>query len=201
MTVIGITGPSGAGKGEVSRILQTKYGFSVIDADSIYHSLVSAPSPCLDEIILHFGKNVIDRSGGLDRQALGKLVLGERNRERLLLLNNITHKFVVKEIREKIKQCKFEKSNCVIDAPLLIEAGLNGDCDFTVSVLAIDSVRAERISRRDNISLDDAKVRISSQKSDSFYVSNTDHSIINNGDIRLIESSVFEILSERRVII
>ena len=49
MTVIGITGPSGAGKGEVSRILNEKYGFPVLDADKIYHSLVSAPSDCTSE--------------------------------------------------------------------------------------------------------------------------------------------------------
>lgn len=200
MTVIGVTGPSGAGKGEVSRILQNKYEFAVIDADGIYHSLVSAPSPCLDEIIFHFGKDVINSSGALDRQVLGKLVLGESNREKLLLLNDITHKYVVKEIQDKIKYYSRGKTNCVIDAPLLIEAGLGNDCDFTVSVLADDCVRIERISKRDKISMHDAKIRISSQKIDDFYISNTDYSIVNNGDICLLEASVSRILSERRVI-
>ncbi len=199
MTVIGITGPSGAGKGTVSSLLQTKYGFDVIDADSIYHSLVSAPSLCLDEIKLHFGDRVIDEHGALDRQALGKLVLGESNRDKLLLLNEITHKYVVKKIKSKIKYRREKNINCVVDAPLLFEAGLDNHCDFTVSVLADEDIRIERIIKRDNISSDNAKNRISSQKSDDYYISRTDYLIMNNGDISLLESSVMKILSERRV--
>ena len=201
MAVIGITGPSGAGKGAVSDILHNKYGFNVIDADAIYHSLVSAPSSCLDEIKLHFGESVIDEKGSLDRKALSGLVFGEKNQDKLLLLNKITHKYVVEKILNDIEHNKSEGANCIIDAPLLIEAELQQYCDFTITVLANEKTRAERIVARDNISHEKAIARISSQKSDDYYLSNTDYYITNDGDISLLESSVAKILLERSVAI
>ena len=201
MTVIGITGPSGAGKGAVSEVLRTKYGFDVIDADVIYHSLVSSPSSCLDEIKLHFGESVIDDQGALDRKALSMLVLGEDKRDKLLLLNQITHKYVVEKMLSDIERNQSKEQNCVIDAPLLIEAELHKYCDFTIAVIADETARVERIVARDNISYERAIARISSQKSDDYYLSNTDYSITNDGDISLLESSVAKILSERRMAI
>lgn len=200
MTVIGITGPSGAGKGTVSKLLNEKYGFPVIDADKVYHSLVSSPSDCLEEIRKSFGDEVIGENGALDRRELAKKVLGGENSEKLALLNSITHKYVVSEIRKTLITLKSRGSVCIIDAPLLIEAGLCDDCSFTVSVIADKNVRAERISARDGISLSDAMTRINSQKNDDFYIQNTNYSVTNNADPEGLSHAVKKILSERRVI-
>lgn len=200
MTVIGITGPSGAGKGTVSKLLNEKYGFPVIDADKVYHSLVSSPSDCLEEIRKSFGDEVIGENGALDRRELAKKVLGGENSEKLALLNSITHKYVVSEIRKTLITLKSRGSVCIIDAPLLIEAGLCDDCSFTLSVIADKNVRAERISARDGISLSDAMTRINSQKNDDFYIQNTNYSVTNNADPEGLSHAVKKILSERRVI-
>ena len=93
MVVIGITGPSGAGKGAVSRILNEKYGFPVLDADEIYHSIVNCPSPCLQEISEEFGRGVINPNGSLNRTALSELVFGDENKDKLKILNQIFRKF------------------------------------------------------------------------------------------------------------
>ena len=200
MLVIGITGPSGAGKGEVSSIFQSRYGFAVIDADKIYHDLVSFPSPCLEEIRAKFGDSVINSTGSLDRHALGKIVFGEENTQRLAVLNGITHKYVVCEIKKQIADYKEKNRDCVIDAPLLFEAHLDDECDFTVCVLADRALRAERISHRDRISIEDALLRISSQKKDEYYTSKSDYIIRNDGSTDLLEATLTKILSERRVI-
>jgi len=201
MTVIGITGPSGAGKGALSAILRTKYGFNVIDADSIYHSLVSAPSPCLNEIKLNFGDEVISQNGSLDRKALSNIVFGDSNADKLMLLNQITHKYVTERILNEIEHSRSQGTNCVVDAPLLIEAGLTKYCDFTLAVLADEKTRIGRIIARDMISCDKASARITSQKSDSYYSQHADYTVINESDISLLETSISKILSERRVLI
>ena len=201
MTVIGITGPSGAGKGAVSALLKEKYGFPVIDADKVYHSLVSVPSECLEEIRANFGDRVIDNNGALDRRALGAIVLGEENKERLELLNKITHKYVVDEIKNFIDDFKCKGFvACIVDAPLLIEAGLVTSCDITFAVLADRQIRAARISSRDNINVLDSMKRINSQKSDDFYIQNTDYSLINNSDLDSLLCEISKVLVERRVI-
>lgn len=197
MIIIGLTGPSGAGKGVVSEILREKHGFHTIDADKVYHTLVSSSSKCLDEIKEHFGENVIARDGSLDRCALREKVFGKENTERLELLNKITHKHVLNSIREEISTLDSKIFGCVVDAPLLIESGFAGECDFTISVLADESVRAKRISQRDGLSVSDSMKRIRSQKADDYYVQNTDYLIVNDGDLSSLEPLISKILNER----
>ena len=173
MLIIGITGPSGAGKGAVSEYLNTKYGFKVIDADKVYHQIISSPSDCVDELVEHFGKAILNENGGIDRKALSSLVFGEENKERLLLLNEITHKYVIREIDELISAYSKEGAEVtVIDAPLLIEAGVDKMCNYVIAVISDKDLRAQRIARRDGIDEEKALLRINSQKPDSFYKEN-----------------------------
>ena len=200
MTIIGITGPSGSGKGAVSKILG-EIGIRVIDADAVYHRIITPPSPCLDELVLHFGSDILNSDGGLDRGALAKLVFGEENKERLLLLNQITHKYVVDKIRDTLAEFSLSGEKvCAIDAPLLVEAGVVDDCDFTVAILAEPKLRAHRISARDRISMDAAIARIRSQKPDSFYIENTDVTLYNNGELSFLSQEVMRVLRERGVV-
>ena len=190
MFIIGVTGPSGAGKGAASEYLNTRYGYKVIDADRVYHDIISAPSDCVSELVEHFGKGVLNEQGGIDRKALSKLVFGEENKEKLLLLNKITHKYVVEEIDTLLKSFEREGAEvCVIDAPLLIEAGVNKLCDRVLVVYANKEVRAERIAKRDGIDLESAMLRINSQKPYEFYSENCDFFITNH--LRLEELGLF----------
>lgn len=191
MLIIGVTGPSGAGKGAVSDYLKSKYGFKIIDADRVYHDIISAPSPCVSELVEHFGKGILNEIGGIDRKSLSLLVFGEENRERLLLLNKITHKYVMSEIEKTVELYSQSGADVtVIDAPLLIEAGVDEMCDYTVAVVADKSIRAERIAKRDGIDKDAALLRINSQKPDSFYKEKCDFVLQNNSDAKALENFV-----------
>ena len=48
--ILGLTGPSGAGKGVVAERLRDAHGFAWIDTDAVYHQITSSASPCLDEL-------------------------------------------------------------------------------------------------------------------------------------------------------
>ena len=199
MTVIGITGPSGSGKGECSKYL-LRQGYSIIDADAIYHDLLIPPSKCLDELVREFGKQILTAGGLLNRETLSSLVFGEENRERLLKLNEISHRHVTDKIQKIL--CSMRAMGapvCVIDAPLLIEAGLSSMCDFIISVLADKDVRIERIIVRDKIDRERAIRRIESQKSDEFYTQNSHHTVYNDADKNALWDSLSIILTERGV--
>lgn len=196
MFVIGITGPSGAGKGAASGYLISK-NVSVINADAVYHSVISPPSDCLDELVSHFGRQILNSSGALDRPVLAKLVFGEENRERLEFLNKITHKYVVARIRELVSEYAVAGVEaCAIDAPLLIEAGLTDDCDLTVAVLADKEIRAARIARRDGIDASLAMSRINSQKPDEYYARGSDVVIYNNGTLEELYAALEKVLPD-----
>ena len=170
MRIIGVTGPSGAGKGAVSEYMMATHDFKVIDADKVYHDIISAPTECVQELADNFGNGILNENGGIDRKALSKLVFGEENKEKLLLLNKITHKYVIFEINKLLRNYSDNGVKiCVIDAPLLIEAGIDKTCDFVISVIAEKELRAKRIAARDGIDYESALLRINSQKPDSFY--------------------------------
>ena len=199
MTVIGITGPSGSGKGECSKYLLS-LGYSILDADAIYHDLLIPPSKCLDELVREFGKQILTAGGLLNRETLASLVFGEENRDRLLKLNEISHRHVTDKIKKIL--CSLRAMGapvCVIDAPLLIEAGLVSMCDFTISVLADKEIRIERVTLRDKIDRERATRRIESQKSDEFYIQNTNYAVYNNSDKQALIDSISAILKERGV--
>ena len=160
-----------------------KYGVHIINADDVYREIIVPPSECLCELAENYGSQILKDDGTLDRVVLSGLVFGETNKSELEALNRITHKYVVREIRERVSNLKLQDGQiCAIDAPLLIEAGLRGDCDITLSVLADADIRAKRISVRDGIDIQAARQRICSQKSDTFYIENTDNAVYNNGD-------------------
>ena len=76
MLVIGLTGPSGAGKGLVSQAFAS-YGSKIIDADAVYHALLLPPSPCLDELTAAFGAHILRPDGRLNRSVLGNMVFSD----------------------------------------------------------------------------------------------------------------------------
>lgn len=201
MVTIGITGPSGAGKGAVSNIMR-QCGLYVIDADKVYNDIITPPSECLCEIASTFGNDIISSDGSLDKTKLSEKVFGAGCSDNLEALNRITHKYVVKKIRGIIAcQCCLMPSACVIDAPLLIEAGLKSDCLFTIAVLADKEIRAQRISIRDNISRDRALARINAQKNDDFYIGECDYTIYNDDDIGSLQHKVIGLLKDRSIIL
>jgi len=199
MKVIGLCGGSGSGKGEASRVF-VELGISVIDADSVYGELVRADSPCLRELVFAFGKGIISDSGSLDRAVMAELVFrGDGAEERRRLLNSITHRHVLREIRNRLDTLRDSGAECaLVDAPLLFESGLDGDCDFTVAVIADRDKRISRICARDGIDRAHAERRIDSQISDDKLSSLADYVIYNNGALGDLRSEVINLVNKMK---
>ncbi len=179
MKIIGITGPSGCGKGFLSAEL-AKLGYVHADADKIYHDLLASSAPLRGELVRTFGKE-IEKDGVIDRKILGSKVFGAKNRRKLEKLNTITHKYVCREYIRLILQLKAENAKgLIIDAPLLIEARLHKLCDINVLVLCELETRVTRIMARDNISREAALLRLRSQKPIDFYTNVCDYIFIND---------------------
>ena len=198
MLVIGLTGPTGAGKGAVASIFE-RYKIPVINADRVYHELISPPSSCLQELVQSFGKHILLPDGNLDRRALGGIVFNDpAARERL---NAITHRYVMEEVKSQMERLRIEGVPVAIfDAPQLFEADAHRACGAVISVLADRKLRLERIMARDGISAEDAMRRINAQKSDTFFKTHSDYIIENNGAIEMLAPQVHRILVELGVI-
>ena len=197
MLVIGLTGPTGAGKGAVGALFK-EHGIPVIDADAVYHGLLVPPSPCLDALKARFGEGILLPDGGLHRKKLGEIVFSDA--EALGDLNKIAHGFVMAEIRKRLSELrKQELPAAVMDAPQLFEANAEGDCNLIVSVLADKRIRLERIMARDGIDAEAALRRMEAQRSDEFFRTHSNYIVENNGNLDLLRPQVERILKETGV--
>ncbi len=197
LIVVGLTGPSGSGKNIVSNVF-SKHGIGIFDSDSVYHTLLTPPSVCLDELSAEFGKDILHIDGSLDRPKLSEIVFsGEGHEERLARLNKIAHKHVTSECFRWIDEMKEKNMTAVlIDAPLLFESGLDKHCDLIISIIADKNIRLSRIIERDNLSRENAIMRINNQKPDEFYREKSTFVIENNGSISEVEEVTEKLLSE-----
>ena len=194
MLILGLAGGSGSGKGMVSSFF-AKQDIPSIDTDFLYRKMTSAGGICIPYLKEAFGDAVINEMGALDRKILSSIVFSSDEKRKLL--NSITHKLILEEVRKLIRSYKdFGYSAVLIDAPLLFESGFNKECDMIISVLCDEDVRVARIIERDKITAEMARLRIKSQLSDSFLRENSDFILINNSTPNNLEIQVTELLNK-----
>ena len=197
MKVVGLCGGSGSGKGTVSTVFSA-FDIPSIDTDSVYHSLISKKTPCLDALVDEFGKQIIAPDGSLDRAKLSEIVFnGEGSDEKRRKLNQISHKFVLEKTREILNEHRLNgKKAVLVDAPLLFESGFDKECDFVIAVVAEEDARIMRIVKRDKISIEKAKLRIKTQLPDDYLSQRAKYVIKNDGEIAELELKVREIAEQ-----
>lgn len=198
MKIIGLTGQSGAGKGTLASLF-VNAGIPVVDADAVYHELLVPPSPCLEELTAEFTNVILTSDGTLDRPALAALVFEatEEGRRRLARLNEITHRYVTERTLALLDNyAAHGHTAAVIDAPLLIEAGLHKQCNRIVAVLADREVRIERLIARDGLNRERIAARLDAQPDISFYIKHADILVYNNGAVEEMYAQFPPLLQE-----
>ena len=198
MKIIGITGPSGSGKGTAGLLLQ-KYGIPTIDTDKLYRKILITPSPCLDELRATFGDSIIRADGTLDRKALAAIVFTDKTK--LSLLNSVTHKYILARVKKRIAyRTRRGERAVIVDAPALFESGFDKKCDITITITASRKSRIERIMQRDRLDRAAAERRIDGQPPEEFYTSRADYAISNDGSPEELEAALLSVLRLKGII-
>lgn len=166
MTVIGITGPTGAGKTTALNELEMLGGV-VIDCDAVYHELLRSNTALQNELQARFGA-LKDKNGVFDRKKLGAVVFHDP--QALSDLNAIAHRYVAEAVEGILKEAEAAGARAAaVDAIGLFESGLAELCDATVAITAPAEIRVERIVAREGISRPYAQARADAQNSEEFY--------------------------------
>ena len=181
VTVVGLTGQTGAGKSTVSEVF-LKNGFAVINADIVSRTVVEKGTKCLDEIADFFGDSVLNDDRSLNRKALGNIVFSDK--VKLETLNTIIYPYITGEILRQIKKYADSGTSFILlDAPTLFESRSNDFCDIIISVVAEPDTRKQRIISRDGLTEEQALNRMKSQLDEEFFRSHSDYIIDNNGSV------------------
>lgn len=191
-TIIGITGGIATGKSTFCNLL-SKLGFLVIDSDKIARDVVEIGSEGLKNVVDYFGDDILKEDGSLDRNKLGDLIFNDQRKR--TALNNILHPLITKKIRKLIDDNINTEKVIFIDIPLLLEVRSNLeknglDFDQVWLIYSKESTQVKRLMDRNNLSQDQALMRIKSQMNIEEKRKLADLVINNEGSLEELEQMV-----------
>ncbi len=194
--VIGLTGSIGTGKSEAARQLEA-LGASIISADQVGHEAYTPNTEAWQQVVAAFGDTILGKDGEIDRRKLGEIVFSDPGQ--LEKLNEIMHPRMARMVADKIKVLRSQGVEVVVvEAALLFEAGWDTLVEEVWVTDSPEQMVIERLKKRNGLSEEEARKRISSQMDRSERLERSDFVIDNSGDMAGLESAIKE-LWDRRV--
>jgi len=190
--IIGVTGNLASGKTAVADMFK-ELGAVKIDADEIAHELLSKDEGIKKEVLNAFGEEILS-DGEIDRRKLAEIVFC--NKEKLTRLCSIMHPAIIQVIKEETEKSRGEI--IVLDAPLLLEAGLADYVDVVVVVTAGYRTQMDRAIAR-GIEEEEAKNIINNQMPVDEKIRFADHVIDNDFDLGTTKEGVKELWQKVKV--
>lgn len=203
MVKVGLTGGIAAGKSVVGEMFVT-LGAHLVQADRIAHSLMEPGEPVYNEVVRHFGREILDPDGAVNRAKLAELAFGgvasgTSQASRIADLNRIVHPAVIRSQDEWMHAVGVQHPNgvAIVEAALLIEAGAVKRFDRIVVVTCTTEQRVERFAARQKVDLESARKevarRMAVQLSDEQKIKLADFVIDNSGSLQATREQVQKI--------
>jgi dephospho-CoA kinase len=196
MIKIGLTGGFGSGKTAVTSFYR-EVGIPIIDADEIARLVVEQGSPILKLIQKHFGHEIIQEDGSLNRMQLAEVIFKDQQARQQL--NEIIHPAILKQIDQELEGFAQSGQSCaVLDAPLLFETALDKKMDATILVWAPEDVCLKRLVQFRGFTETDARLRIQAQLPIEEKRKKADYIIDNSGSIEKTRKESLSVLEQIR---
>ena len=187
MLKIGLTGGIASGKSLVSRMF-VDLGAHCIDADTIAHDLMLPGEKVYDEVVQKFGNEILNPDKTVNRAKVAELAFDKR-RPRIYELNRIMHPEVIERYESWMEEIRSREPDAIaiLEAALVLEAGLRRRFDRIVVVTCKPQQRIERWAQRFNLDKETAKAevtrRMMAQAPDEAKIQAADYVIDNSGSI------------------
>jgi len=183
MTVIlGITGGIGSGKSVVSHVLRTM-DIPVYDCDSRAKTLNETDEIIRNGLIKLVGDDVYSQGWTLNREKLAEYLFASK--EHTAQINSLIHP----RVKADIMQWLLNQGGCQlvgIESAILFESGINKLVNDIINVSAPESVRLQRIVKRDYTDINKIKVRMRAQMNDEERIKRCKFIITNDNKHALI---------------
>ena len=185
---IGVTGGIGGGKSAVCTIF-AHLGVPVLYADDLAKELSSTDSAVRNKLTALLGESAFQADGSLNRSFIASEIFASKSLKQNV--ESIIHPRVEIEIERQIKELAHRGELIVIiEAALIYEAGLHKKLDAVIVVDADESDRISRVRRRDAVSEDAVRSRMTAQLDVKKKLEKADYIIYNNGTSEELESKV-----------
>lgn len=199
MLRVGLTGGVACGKSTVGAMLAER-GAHYLQADTLAHHLYMPGEPTYIAVIEHFGRDILNPDGTINRRRLANAAFPARIGE----LNAIVHPAVIDAQNRWMSDVgrTYPNGVAVVEAALLIEAGAAKDFDKLVVVTCNLDQKIARYAKRAQISLDEARTEVlrrsAAQFSDEDKASRGDYVIDNSGTVEETARQVDALWEELR---
>jgi len=194
MLKVGLTGGIAAGKSVVGKMF-VALGAYLVEADHIAHSLMQPGEAVYNEVVRHFGREILNPNGSVNRAKLAEVAFGPatdapgQRASRVEELNRIVHPVVIRSQDEWMQQMGIQDRHAVaiVEAALILEAGAAKRFDRLVVVTCSPDQRAARFAARQKIDLETARKevarRMAAQLPDEEKIKAADYVIDNSNSL------------------
>jgi dephospho-CoA kinase len=204
MLKVGLTGGIASGKSVVGEML-VALGAHLVQADRLAHELMDPGEPVYNQVVRHFGGEILNPDGSINRPKLAELAFGapdlpqDQRGSRVAELNRIVHPAVIQSQEEWMQAVGVHDRNAVaiVEAALILEAGMAKRFDRLIVVTCAPDQRAARFAARQKMDLESANKevqrRMAAQLPDEEKVKAADYVIDNSGSLATTRAQVAEI--------
>jgi dephospho-CoA kinase len=202
MLKVGLTGGIASGKSVVGEMFVV-LGAHLVQADHIAHSLMNPGEPVYNEVVRHFGREILNPDGSVNRHKLAELAFGpagaDQPSSRIADLNRIVHPAVIRSQEEWMHAVSLQDPGgiAIVEAALLIEAGAAERFDRLIVVTCTMEQRVERFARRQKVDLETARAevtrRMAAQLPDEKKVKAADYVVDNSGSLEQTQKQVQQV--------
>ncbi|HEY4902950.1 MAG TPA: dephospho-CoA kinase [Candidatus Sulfotelmatobacter sp.] len=201
MLKVGLTGGIAAGKSSVGEMF-VALGAHLIQADRIAHDLIQPGQKVYEEVIAHFGEEILNPDHSVNRSKLAEAAFGRPSR--IKELNAIVHPAVIRRQNEWMEEVARTAPDGValVEAALILEAGAAKDFDRLIVVTCNDDQRAARFAARQNMPVDQARKevarRMAAQLPDAEKIKAADYVIDNSEAPEHTRAQVYQVWEKLR---
>ena len=190
MAIVGLTGGIGSGKSTIARLFG-ELGIHWVDADNVAREVVEPGTSSLEAIAGHFGSDILDANGALDRAKLRTIVF-EAPEERTWL-ESLLHPIIREELIRQLHPADYPHSYVLLVTPLLYETDQHQLVDYSVVVDVPVEVQIERTMSRDTNTRDQVERIIAAQMPREERRDRADAIIDNNRPLADVERQVHDV--------
>ena len=157
MKRIGLTGNLATGKSTIAGIL-ADHGVTVIDSDSIAHTVMAPHTHTWKSLFERYGKRILLPDGVIDRRALAEIIFGNAAEKKFL--ESLIHPHVKDEIGHHLARLeKMGATYAIVEVPLLYEVKWESFFDVIVVATCREDQALERAQKNLKLTHDEALQR------------------------------------------